>query len=155
MKYICVPFITFCISCLAYAGEPIASIEGPELGSVPLAIRSTIQSDASFNTFKILHCEIQGKRIPLSSDSSVSTWFVTTSDACGWGAALGPIWIVANRSKGNPVLLLTSGGYALSIIGKSHNEFASIAIYAGNAEGSTRNLYIFNGKKYVSKKAIR
>jgi hypothetical protein len=151
MKSISAFFFAFCVSCLAYGVEPIASIESSELDSVPPAVRSAIESDVSFNTFKILHCEIEGKIVPLSSDGTVSTWFVTTSDACGWGAALGPIWIVADRLVGNPLLLLTSGGYALSIVGKSHNGFASIAIYTGNAEGHTRNLYFFNGKKYVSK----
>ena len=151
MKSILLFFITTCICCFAYAVEPVASIESPELGSVPPAVRSTIESDVSFNTFETLHCNIKGKTIPLSSDNTVSTWFVTTSDVCGWGAALGPIWVVADRSAGNPSLLLATGGYSLSVTGKSHSGFANIAINAGTAEENICNRYFFNGTKYVTK----
>jgi hypothetical protein len=149
MKSVLLFFITTCASCLAYAAQRAVSVESPQLGPVPQTVRSIIVTDVSFNIFETLHCQILGKKIPLSSDNSISTWFVTTSNACGWGAAVGPIWVVADRPAGNPSILLATGGYSLSITRKSRRAFASIAVNSGTAEENIRNRYFFDGKKYV------
>jgi hypothetical protein len=139
MKTLFLLLIVTFASCLAYGVEPIASIESSELESIPLIVRSTIEADASFNIFRSLHCKIHGMIIPLSSKNAVSTWFVTTSDACGWGTALGPIWLVADRSGVNSSLLLATGGYSLSISGNPRRDFASITINTGTAQENISN----------------
>ncbi|TDN69124.1 hypothetical protein [Paraburkholderia sp. BL10I2N1] len=149
MKAILVFLATVCVSCFAYASEPIASVESPDLGPVPQAFRSTIEADISFSPYGSLNCKMQGKQIPLSSNSLASTWFVTTSEACGWGAALGPIWLVEKPSTGEPSLILATGGNSVAIAGKSHDGFVGIAIVSGTAEESVRKRYFFNGRKYV------
>jgi hypothetical protein len=148
MKSILVFLIAACVTCFADASEPLASVESSDLGPVPQIIQSTIESDASFKLYESLNCKMQGKKIPLSSNSLISTWFVTTSEACGWGAALGPIWLVENPSAGEPSLILATGGNSVAIAGKSRGSFAGIVIVSGTAEESVRKRYSFNGQKY-------
>lgn len=149
MKLVLALLIAACATCLVYAVEPVASVESLELGPIPEAIRLAIESDASFNVFETLHCKMKGKTIPLSLGNSIPTWFVTTSDACGWGAAVGPIWLVKSPSASNTSLLLATGGNSLSISKKSNKGFAGVVIISGTAEENVRNRYFFNGKKYV------
>jgi hypothetical protein len=135
--------------CFACTSEPLASIESQDLAPVPQAIRAVIESDVSFTPYGSLNCSIEGKEIPLSSAILASTWFVTTSKGCGWGAALGPIWLVEKSSSGNPSLMLSTGGYSVAIAGKSHSGFVGIAVGSGTAEENVRRKYHFDGRKYV------
>ncbi|WP_156954539.1 hypothetical protein [Paraburkholderia acidipaludis] len=148
MKSILVFLMAACVTCFAQASEPLASVESSDLGPVPQIIRSTIESDVSFKPFESLNCKIQGKKIPLSSNNLVSTWFVTTSEACGWGAALGPIWLVESPSTGEPSLILATGGYSVTVSGKSRSSFVGIVVASGTAEEGVRKRYFFNGQKY-------
>ncbi|MFP4890447.1 hypothetical protein [Paraburkholderia sp. EG304] len=150
MKAMLIILAMVCANCFASASEPLASVESQDLGPVPEVIRSAIESDISFRPYGSLNCKMQGKKIPLSSDSSVSTWFVTTSQACGWGAALGPIWLVKKTSTGNPSLMLSTGGYSVAIAAKSRGGFVGIYIDFGTAEESVRKRYFFDGEKYVT-----
>lgn len=89
----------------------------------------------------------------MSSDRSAKTWFVTTAGACGWGTALGPIWLVQNTASGKASLILSTGGYALSPSKKSHNGMMDVNIVSGTAETSGSAKYIFTGKSYKPIKA--
>lgn len=136
----------------AYCADLTVSIESEDLGVVPQEVTSTITSDSSFDTFKNLRCDIKGKEIHLSSKQSEKTWFVTTVDACGWGAALGPIWLVQDKADGKAVLILSTGGYALSPSTKFHKGLADVTIAAGTASENESKKYSFNGKCYKTMK---
>ena len=139
---------TTCLSIAAHCAEPVASIESTDLGPVPQDVNSAIAADSSFSAFQTLQCKIKGKTVALSSDSSAKTWFVTTAGACGWGAALGPIWLVQNTASGKASLILSTGGYALSPSKKSHNGMMDVNIVSGTAETSGSAKYIFAGRSY-------
>ncbi|MBB5444259.1 MULTISPECIES: hypothetical protein [unclassified Paraburkholderia] len=53
-------------------------------------------------------------------------------------------------STGNPSLMLSTGGYSVSIAGKSRGGFVGIAVISGTAEESVRKRYFFDGRKYMS-----
>jgi hypothetical protein len=114
-------------------------------------VASIIYSDRSFDIFRSLSCKMIGEKIPLSSAPAVTTYFVTTADACGWGAALGPIWLIG-VSGGVASILLSTGGYSVDVLNEEGNGMRSVKV-GGDVAGRTALVgYRFDGKKYRIKK---
>jgi len=86
MKFI-VFLATFLLAGSALALEPEVSMEGSDLSKVPQAISSVIASDSSSNDSEQPKCTEKGEIIPLTTDHSITTWFVTTNGNCNCGAA--------------------------------------------------------------------
>ena len=148
MRLALVFLATMLLTRSVYCAESATSIESGDLGPVPQEVAAKVTANKSFGAFKSLTCKIKGKAVSLSTDQSTTTWFVTTADACGWGAALGPIWLVEDRIGLGATVILSTGGYALSPSAKSHNGLADVIILAGTASGNASKRYTFDGKSY-------
>ncbi len=93
-------------------------------------------------------CEYIGKIIDLDNNPQTSFWFVTTKDACEWGRALGPIWVLS-ESSGDFHIILSDGGYSLFIEDSQNNSLFDIKTSSGTAGWFQENLWRYNGDKYI------
>lgn len=122
-------------------------IEDDELAALPTPIEAAIRKSKDFDSTS---CKLIGKTIDLTGKQPHSGYFVTTADACDWGRALGPIWVV--RSEPNPAVVLAHGGYALKLVQPLNNGLLSISITAETAGKSAKSLWKFDGQHYSKAK---
>ena len=121
-------------------------IEDEKLTPLPKPIEAAIRS---INGLAFRSCKLIGKPVDLGQD--VGSGFVaTTADACDWGAALGPIWVVRDGTQ--PVTVLQYGGYSLTLGKQSRNGLRNIAISAATAGWSSESLWKFDGVRYIKVK---
>ena len=145
-KFTILLFMALSTNAFSKGGE--FTIEDKDLSRVSEKIHSAVSKDASFSPFKSLDCKLTGKEIPLTSPT-ISTYFVTTSNACGWGAAVGPIWIV-DASYGK--VILSTGGYAVEVHRRTKNGFRDIDVNS-EISGELKSVpYSFKGGKYMPSK---
>lgn len=144
------------VATAAQCAEPAAAIDSKDLGPVPQEISSAITADPSFSAFQTLRCKINGKELALSSDSSNKTWVATTANGCGWGAAMGPIWLAQDVATDKASVILSTGGYVIFTSKQLHNGMLDIFIVSGTAELNESKKYVFSDKAYrlVSTPAI-
>lgn len=104
------------VTCLAILSFSLradtSAIEDNSLRDVSLGVYSSIAKDSSFSKFKEINCKVVGRSI--GNVGSGVLVFATTENACGWGANIGPIWLVLTES-GKSTLVLRSGGYGISV----------------------------------------
>jgi hypothetical protein len=144
------PFLSMLVvmnSSLAY--EPAASVESPDLRPVPREIGVFIKSDDSFAEYGKLNCSLKGKRVRVSSNPSASTWFVTTDNGCGWGAALGPIWLVDSLPTGKPSILLATGGDSIEALRRQRESYSDLVVTSETAGLITKERYGFRRGRYA------
>ena len=123
------------------------SIEDESLSAVPAPVEAAVRKSKGF---KYTECKLIGKAVDLSGQDAQSGFAVTTDDACGWGAALGPIWIVRQASQ--PVVVISEGSYGLTFGPPAHG-LRSITFTAGTAGWTREAVWKFNGSRYVQVKA--
>jgi hypothetical protein len=95
-------------------------------------------------------CKLIGKPIDLVP-STKSGYFATTANACNWGAATGPIWLVLKERR--PVVVLSYGGASLALEKQMQNGLPNIVISAGTAGWSTKTWFRYDGAKYIESKS--
>lgn len=78
-------------------------IEDEGLAAVSDEISSMVYQDKSFDSFKNYSCKVVGEKAALSESAAVEAYFLTTADACGWGAAFGPMWLVRTSGGRDPL----------------------------------------------------
>ncbi|WP_321921428.1 hypothetical protein [Burkholderia sp. BCC1998] len=125
------------------------TIEDKDLSDVSGKAVSAVSKDTSFSPFKNLGCKLTGKEILLTS-LPIRTYFLTTSNACGWGAAVGPIWIV-DESHGK--VILSTGGYAIEVRRRTRNGFRDIDVNSEIGGEPKSTLYSFKKGKYMPSKS--
>ena len=137
------------ISVIIFATAPIVSfaedfhIEDETLTPLPRSVESAIRSSKEFDSHS---CKLIGKAVDLSGQGAMSGYVATTASGCDWGSALGPIWVVR---IGNPsVVVLSHGGYSLTLGKQSQAGLRHIAISAGSAGWYQQGLWKFSGTKY-------
>jgi hypothetical protein len=145
------PLVRFATFLLCFA-PVIASaddffIEDPLLKPLPTAVDTAIRSGKGF---ELGSCKLIGKAVDLTGSGPATGYVATTADACGWGAALGPIWVV--QGGANPATVLDHGGYSLTLGKQTQNGFRNIAISAGTAGGYLETLWKFDGVRYAKTK---
>ncbi|WP_144240787.1 hypothetical protein [Dyella japonica] len=149
-------FSAFLVACLfsppSRCEVPLASVESAELKAIPSEINSMLIRSKSFGVFAQLNCQTKGVELGLSENKSNRAWFVTTADGCGWGAAMGPIWIVGAMGAHKVSVLLCTGGYSITASKGIHKGMVDIVISGGTAGREESATYIYNGKSYVRKK---
>jgi hypothetical protein len=120
-------------------------IEDEKLTALPAPIEAVIRKSKGFESTS---CKLIGKTMDLTGTGTYphSGYFVTTADACDWGRALGPIWVV--RSRPTPTVVLAHGGYALALRQPLSNGLLSISISTETAGNSSKNLWKFDGQHY-------
>lgn len=145
--------LPICISVLFLAALPVFAsaddfiIEDKKLAALPKPVEAAIRS---VKDFEYGPCQLIGKPIDLLGQGTNSGFVATTAFACGWGAALGPIWVV--RDGAQSVTVLEHGGYSLTLGKQSQNGFRNIAISAATAGWSSESLWKFDGVRYVKVK---
>lgn len=122
------------------------NIEDYSMSDPPAGVQLAIRRDPTYSAYQ--RCVITGKKVHLSADSSTNFFAVTTANGCNWGAALGPIWIVAFDAKRAKVIL-ASGGASLRVEAHTRNGLRNVTLTTGTAREITDNLFKFNGKRYV------
>ena len=141
------------ISALFLAMVPVFAIaedfviEDEKLTALPKSIEAAIRGSKGFESRS---CKLIGSAVDLNGQGTTSGYVATTADACDWGAALGPIWVV--RADAQPVMVLEHGGYSLTLGKQTQNGLRNSAISAGTAGWYSESLWKFDGVRYVKVK---
>lgn len=123
------------------------TIEDKSLATLPKPIEAAIRSAKGFNDAS---CNLVGKPIDLLGHGINTGYVATTSHACDWGAALGPIWIVRNKKQ--PVTVLAHVGYSLTLENQLQRGLRNVVISAATAGWSTESQWQFDGIRYIKVK---
>lgn len=90
------------------------SIEDEALGDAPQGLAEVITKGNPDDADWLQDCSFLSQ--PIAAPHSKSTFlFVTTKNACGWGAAAGPIYIVEQKAGATFSLLQSLGGHTVKI----------------------------------------
>ncbi|WP_371369517.1 hypothetical protein ACA097_07710 [Pseudomonas sp. QL9] len=106
------------------------TIEDRRLKKLPAPVSQLIRSSDSYSPYYSLHCDVIGAELFEVPANDERTYFITTSNACGWGANIGPIWL-AKSSSTEHRLLLSTGGYSLRTRAGHDKENITIAFENG------------------------
>lgn len=142
LTYCLIPFLLVTHPLLVWAED--VTIEDQRLAALPKPIEDAIRNAKSF---EYPECMLIGRPIDLTGKRLGSGYFATTAEACLWGAAQGPIWVVLNETK--PVAVLEYGGYLISLAKQTHNGHRNIKVSAATAGRSSESLWRFDGVRYV------
>jgi hypothetical protein len=134
------------VPCLHASGESY-TIEDGKLASVKNDIYMAVSSEESYKEFNKLGCSLEAEKINLSPERTLDGYLVTTSNACGWGSALGPIWIVA-EIDGRLRSVLSVGGYSISILSRVNKGMHDISVNMGTGAVNSSRKYTFDGSMY-------
>ncbi|MBD9516104.1 hypothetical protein [Pseudomonas sp. PDM22] len=118
------------------------TIEDDSLAVLDNKVVSKVLSSKTFHPFKELGCQLVGKQIVGFEQKQV--FFITTSDACGWGANLGPIWLVVGGRERYD-LALYSGGYGVDVSGST----GSVSVWSELGGLRSYKSYVLVRDKYV------
>jgi len=141
MRKLLISIVTLC-SLVSYADD--FYIEDESLTSVDKSIEEIIKNSSLFKE-NYKKCDvIIGKSLKLS-EGKFST-IVATTDGCGWGAAVGPIWIVKKDVKAE--LILSASGYSLKVDKSNHKGFYDIQTLISTSAGSNAINWRYDGLKY-------
>lgn len=110
-----------------------------------MGVYRAISNNSSFAKYKEIDCKVVGRSI--GKVGSGVLVFATTENACGWGANIGPIWLVLT-GDGKDRLVLSSGGYGISAAKICKADRVVISSSLGGRAVLKRFLY--RGGKYVS-----
>lgn len=130
----------------AVAQETSVTIEDRDLKKIHPVLSSAVISSPSFSDYSNFRCSLIGKKISLSK--SITTFFITTDNSCGWGAALGPMWIVESNANGKAMVILNHGGYSLEARPSYSNGMPEIEIRSGSAATYRMNKFHYDGSYY-------
>jgi hypothetical protein len=120
------------------------TIEDEILAALPPSVEAAIRAEDSTD---FVSCRLIGKPIGLSGEGTLSGYVATTANACGWGASLGPIWIV-RVTKTAAQLVLSDRGYSLTLGKGKQNGLRHVAISGGTAGWYAETLWKYNGTAY-------
>jgi len=107
--------LILCLLMVASTSWPVQTftIEDGDLSAVSRNAEVVIRR-AEAKDDGLQKCELVGKAVDLDGHGQARDLIVTMRDAAGWGAALGPIWVL--RSGGDSlVIVLSDGGYPVTI----------------------------------------
>jgi hypothetical protein len=124
--------------------EDVDLIELNQKASV--AIKSQRQEDADW----LGDCSFIARKLALNSEK-IDYYFVTTKNACGWGAAAGPIYVVRGSDVATKVILATSG-YALEVDSAHVNHgLPNLTVTSETAGTNAVATFEYNSKEYTEK----
>ena len=128
------------------------SIEDGDFSSASAPLSRQITQEDSFESFQAARCRLKQKEIPLSAAHSkvYRAFFVTTVDRCGWGAALGPIWIVLNNAREYKQIFY-SGAYSIERLPTTTHGLYDIVVNQGTAGVSERTRFRFEDGAYKAR----
>lgn len=123
------------------------TVEDETLALLPASVVATVRSDSTFVPLRSAACKLIGINQPLSTVATVMTYFVTTANACGWGAAAGPIWLVS-VSSGTTSIVLSTVGYSVDALNDVGQGMHNVKVGGGTAEDSAFVTYRYDGSRY-------
>ncbi len=127
---------------LAFAEE--FSIEEKNLTALPKPVVMAIRAPKNF---EFPECNLVGKVVNITDSDKASDYIVTTSQACGWGAAAGPIWVVA-KVNGSYKTLLQTTAYTAEIGKHKDHDLHQLVTTSGTAGHASYTRWGFTGKTY-------
>jgi hypothetical protein len=136
------PFL-LCTLGVAQAGD-VASVEDDDLKPVPSEVAAGVRAAESAPETRT--CGLAGRAIRLARGTKVDAYLVTTTDACVWGAAVGPIWVVYQRAGAYQVT--KTGGYSLHVASRHRHGMADFSVHAATAGWSSTHAWHFDGTVY-------
>lgn len=71
-----------------FSGAAEYTIEDRRLEGLPGVVSYQIETRESYSSYSLLHCDVVGVKILELSGGDYETYFVTTSNSCGWGAGI-------------------------------------------------------------------
>lgn len=98
-------------------------------------------------------CKYIGKKVDLDTDGEAADLFVTTKDACEWGATIGPIIVLRSTGQGYK-LVLDYVGFTLRLEQSTRNGLRNISIIHVTAGHQEEALFVYDGSVYRLKKEI-
>jgi len=120
------------------------TIEAEGLTALPMFVDTAIRSSKGFESDA---CKLIGKSVNLSDQGAKTGFIVTTANACAWGAAQGPIWVVRVVAD-SAELVLHYVGYSVTIGQSKKHGLRHLAISAGTATRYSYSLWKFDGATY-------
>jgi hypothetical protein len=127
---------------LAFSEE--FSIEEKNLTALPKPVVMAIRAPKNF---EFPECNLVGKVVNITDTAKASEYIATTSQACGWGAAAGPVWVVAKVTGGYTVVLQTTA-YATEILKHKDHGLHQLVTTSGTAGHASYTRWGFTGKTY-------
>ncbi len=134
--FILVTFMFLATPIDAYANNSSYHIEDKNLKPVAMNIAQAIRE---MEQNKFAECGFVGKKITETSNKNL--YFVTTSNACNWGANFGPIWVVESNT-----VLIRDTSYVLDISNESY--YPDFKIRGGSAGHASINLWRYIEDRY-------
>jgi hypothetical protein len=126
------------------------SVESESLGAIPGDVASIVRLGPDAKTFR--DCRLVGQVIRLQDKDGERTYFVTTADACGWGTAVAPIWLV-HFFGARPAVILSFGAYGITINQSSRHQFRDLKLSWGTSSELHDATFWFSGGHYVLHKS--
>lgn len=120
------------------------TIETEGLTALPMFVDTAIRSSKGFESDE---CKLIGKSVDLSDQGAKTGFVVTTANACAWGAAQGPIWVVRAVAD-SAELVLHYVGYSVTLGQSKQHGLRHLAISAGTATRYSYSLWKFDGATY-------
>jgi hypothetical protein len=136
-------FLSFLLAPQAAMSTQEFCIEDGSLSNIPAAAEKAVRKTGEVSP----ECKLVGMSINLKAESAGKDVIVTTDNACEWGAATGPIWVL-REGQGSYDVVLSYSGYSAYIGKHKHKGFNNIKISAGTAGWYQESLWKFNGEKY-------
>jgi hypothetical protein len=137
-------------SCISSSYAESVSIEDADLIALnqkaSVAIKSQRQEDADW----LGDCSFIARKMKLNSEK-IEYFFVTTKDACGWGAAAGPIYVVSGSDVATKVILATSG-YTMEVDSAHVNHgLPNLTVTSETSGTNAVETFEYNSKEYTEK----
>ena len=98
---------------------------------------------------ELSHCKIIGQQIDLNGHGRKRDFVATTAEACGWGNAKGPIWLLQHTSTGWRVVLSTTG-YSLRVHARRSKDPRDVTISAATAGWHESGTWVFRYNVYIN-----
>ncbi len=142
-RFLCLSLL---VAGLSNADAQSFHVESPDLRSLPAPIEHVLRLTGNA---ALEGCRLVGRAVELGVDGRQPGFVVTTADACNWGAASGPIWVV----RAAPLtVVLAFGGDSLTLGKDMQNGLRHIALGQATAGTWNESLWKFNGVRYVKVK---
>ncbi len=122
------------------------AIEENDLRPIPAAADTAIRQGEG-NAYNVEACQFKGKSVDLDGDGRATDLVVTTENACGWGAGLGPIWVVRG-TKDTYSMVLSDGGYRLTIEKRKTKGLRDVVVREEAIDHSVKRVWRYDGRKY-------
>lgn len=141
-------FIIGFFICVNQAFTQDFNIEEEGLKPLPKQVGKTVlKTFHAQNQFEFMNCKLIGKAINLSNSKKDSSFVVTTSNACGWGASSGPVWVVSKIENSYTSIMhtITNG---VEFKEEKNNRLRQIVTEGGSAGHWSYARWGFTGKYY-------